>query len=328
MNPRAAAARAMGQVLGESRSLATALPATLEQVTPQDRGLVQELCYGTCRWYFQLQWLLNHLLVRPLATTETTIRALLLIGLYQLWHSRVPDHAAVSETVNAARQLRKVWAAGLINAVLRAALKRRTELVNLLASTPEAQSAHPHWLLERLRQDWPDDWPTIIAANNRRPPCTLRVNPRHTDLDSYQLKLAEAGRLAQPVPGVPTALILSEPLETAAIPEFDTGWVSVQDAAAQLAAPLLDRSPWTCVCWMPAPRPAAKPATCWNTNHTFGWSHWIRMPVGWSQCGQSAPLAIERAPDNRRCPPACTTWWDGVPYRPDSAGCALFGHRE
>ncbi|MER2529310.1 MAG: 16S rRNA (cytosine(967)-C(5))-methyltransferase RsmB [Candidatus Competibacter denitrificans] len=310
MNPRAAAARAMGQVLGESRSLATALPATLEQVAPQDRGLVQELCYGTCRWYFQLQWLLNHLLVRPLATTETTIRALLLIGLYQLWHSRVPDHAAVSETVNAARQLRKVWAAGLINAVLRAALKRRTELVNLLASTPEAQSAHPHWLLERLRQDWPDDWPAIIAANNRRPPCTLRVNPHHTHLDSYQLKLAEAGRLAQPVPGVPTALILSEPLETAAIPEFDTGWVSVQDAAAQLAAPLLDLHPGQRVL-------DACAAPGGKTGHLLEYEPHLRLVALEQSAGRMEPLRANlhrlRLDAHLITGDAAhpTTWWDG-----------------
>lgn len=243
MNPRAVAARVMSQVLGESRSLTTALPAHLERVAPTDRGLVQELCYGTCRWCPQLQWLLDQLLVRPLAVTEITVRALLLIGLYQLWHSRIPDHAAVAETVSAARQLRKTWAVGLTNAILRAALKRRTELENLLANSPEAQSAHPQWLLEQLRQDWPDDWPAIVAANNSRPPCTLRINPRHIQPDRYQLRLAEVGRSAQPAPDVPTALILSEPLETAAIPEFDTGRVSVQDAAAQLAAPLLDLHP-------------------------------------------------------------------------------------
>jgi len=243
MNPRAIAAHVMGQVLSESRSLATALPANLERAAAHDRGLVQELCYGTCRWHPQLQYRLDRLLVRPLATTEAMVRALLLIGLYQLCHSRIPDHAAVAETVSAARQLRKPWAVGLTNAVLRAALKRRAELDILVANNPEAHSAHPQWLLERFRQDWPDDWPALIAANNSRPPCTLRINPRHIDPEKYPLRLAKAGRSAQPVPDVPTALILSEPLETAAIPEFDTGGVSVQDAAAQLAAPLLDLHP-------------------------------------------------------------------------------------
>ena len=240
MNVRAVAARTLAQVLGEGRSLALALPPALDQVNPRDRGLLQELCYGVCRWQPQLQALLDQLLERPLDRRETVLQALLLIGLYQLHHLRIPEHAAVAETVNAARQLRKSWAASLSNAVLRSFLRQRAELLTQIGNDPVARSAHPRWLLSRLQQDWPDDVETMMAANNVRPPFTLRVNSSLIHRDEYRSQLATLGKRAEPVTAVATALILAEAVEPAALPGFAEGWVSVQDAAAQLAAPLLD----------------------------------------------------------------------------------------
>ncbi len=229
--------------MGEGRSLATALPSALGRIDPRDHGLLQEICYGVCRWHPQLRTLLDRLLARPLATTEHVVRALLLIGLYQLWHLRIPEHAAVAETVAAAHQMQKSWAVGLTNAVLRTALRRRAELTAALETDPEARTAHPRWLLDRLRQDWPDDWSAIATANNARPPFALRVNQRHCDGEHYRLQLATSDRTAHSVRGVATALILDEAIEAVALPGFAEGWVSVQDAAAQLAAPLLDVRP-------------------------------------------------------------------------------------
>jgi len=257
MNVRALAARVLGQVLGEGRSLATALPSGLERAALKEHGLLQELCYGVCRWHPQLQALLHPLLTRPLDPREHTIRALLLIGIYQLWHLRIPEHAAVAETVTAARQIKKPWAAGLTNAVLRTALRRREQLTAALKNDPEACTAHPRWLLQRLQQDWPNDWPAIISANNDRPPFTLRVNRRHHDRESYRkLLMTISGQTAvavhtpHPPPlasressYVETALTLSTAVEPAALPGFSEGWVSIQDAAAQFAAPLLDAQP-------------------------------------------------------------------------------------
>ena len=243
MNVRAIAAQVLGQVLGEGRSLAMALPPALDHVAPRDRGLLRELCYGVCRWQPELQMLLDRLLNRPLDPREPVARALLLTGLYQLRHLRIPDHAAVAETVTAARQLHKSWAASLINAVLRSFLRRRVELQAQVEADAEARTAHPRWLLERLQRDWPDDWPAIVAANNARPPFTLRVNRLRSDRDDYRAQLAAAGQVAEPVAAVATALVLAEPVEPAALPGFAEGRVSVQDAAAQLAAPLLAVEP-------------------------------------------------------------------------------------
>ncbi|MGB5064054.1 MAG: 16S rRNA (cytosine(967)-C(5))-methyltransferase RsmB [Candidatus Competibacter sp.] len=242
MNARAIAAQALGRVLGEGQSLATVLPSALELASLGERGLLQELCYGVCRWQPQLQVLLDRLLARPLAPGEQVVRSLLLVGLYQLWHLRVPEHAAVAETVAAVRPLRKPWAAGLVNGVLRSALRRRAELEALIEADPEARAAHPRWLLDGLRRDWPDDWPAIVVANNVRPPFTLRINRLQLDREEYRQRLAAAGYNAGPA-AVETALTLSAPTDPAALPGFAEGWVSVQDAGAQLAAPLLEVHP-------------------------------------------------------------------------------------
>ena len=242
MNVRAVAARLLGQVLGQGQSLALVLPPALEQVDPLDRGLLQELGYGVCRWQPMLQALLDRLLERPLDPREPAVRALLLTGLYQLHYLRIPEHAAVAETVTAARQLRKPWAAGLVNAVLRSFLRRRAELLAALETDREALTAHPRWLLDALERDWPEDWAAIIAANNARPPFTLRVNARRVSREACRSRLAEAGWTAEPG-AAPTALALAEPVEPTLLPGFVEGWISVQDAAAQWAAPLLDLRP-------------------------------------------------------------------------------------
>jgi 16S rRNA (cytosine967-C5)-methyltransferase len=243
MNVRALAAQTLDQVLSEGRSLSAALPPALAQTAPQDRGLLQELCYGACRWQPQLQAVLNRLLQRPLPSDQRPVPALLLIGLYQLWHLRIPDHAAVAETVAAVRVLRKPRLAGLVNAVLRNALRRREELTAVIATDPEAQTAHPRWLLDRLQQDWPDDWPVIIAANNARPSFTLRVNRLQLDRKDYRQRLAALGKPSKPSALSETALTLADLVDPATLPGFAEGWVSVQDAAAQLAAPLLEVQP-------------------------------------------------------------------------------------
>ena len=242
MNVRASAARLLGQVLGEGVSLSAALPPALAKTEPRDRGLLQELCHGVCRWHPRLQAELARLLTRSLDPQETTVRALLLIGLYQLRHLRIPEHAAVAETVAAARALHKPWAVGLTNAVLRTALRRRSELDKALDADPAACTAHPLWLLARLQQDWPNDWPAIVAANNARPPFTLRINRRILDCEDYRQRL-NSGSRAVTLAGVETALVLPEPLDPRTLPGFTEGWASVQDGAAQLAAPLLDVQP-------------------------------------------------------------------------------------
>jgi 16S rRNA (cytosine967-C5)-methyltransferase len=206
---------------------------------PRQRALTQELSFGTLRWYYRLDAVLSQLLGKPLKDRDDDVRALLLVGLYQLLMLDIPVHAAVSECVNAVRDLGKDWAAGLVNGVLRNALRRREALLEVADSRPVARWSHPQWWLQLVQQDWPQEWQDVLAANNRRPPMTLRVNFRQGDREHYLSELAGAGLQARPLSDVPSAVELAEPVAVERLPGFDSGAVSVQDGAAQLCMPLL-----------------------------------------------------------------------------------------
>jgi 16S rRNA (cytosine967-C5)-methyltransferase len=236
-SPRAAAARAVAEVL-TGRSLTEVLPAA--EVADRDRALLAELVYGTCRWFHRLDFFVGRLLQRPLKPRDADVRTLLMVGLYQLVETRVATHAAVDETVAAARGLGKDWAAGLVNGVLRTFLRDRASLEAAAASDSAAGYAHPAWLVMRLRSAWPDEWAAILNAANARPPMTLRVNRLRGSTADYLETLARAGLAASGIAEVPSAVVLDQPVEVGRLPGFGEGAVSVQDAGAQLAAPLLD----------------------------------------------------------------------------------------
>lgn len=224
---RAHAARIIARVLHGGVSLREAFDAT-----NTDRALVQALVYGTVRFYWSLKPCLTQCLSKPLRLPkEANLEALLLVGLYQIQGMRVPEHAAVSETVAAASLIGRKHAKGLVNAVLRNAL--RNNLLN------EKRPNHPDWMIQRIQTDWPQHSQEILAANDAHPPMWLRVNERIYDRESYRALLSASGHQAEACPYVPSALRLSQPCDVHELPEFAQGAVSVQDAAAQLATPLL-----------------------------------------------------------------------------------------
>ncbi|MEQ9465751.1 MAG: 16S rRNA (cytosine(967)-C(5))-methyltransferase RsmB [Haliea sp.] len=236
VDTRAAAALAIAGVL-EGGSLNQLLPAALASVSERDRGLLQQLCYGTLRYYPRLRPQLGLLLSKPLKNRDRDIEALLLLGLYQLEETRIPDHAAVAATVAATRALHKVWAKGLCNAVLRSYQREREKLDRKLS--PAAIAAHPAWLFSALQQDWPARADAIMAANNEQPPMVLRVNRRQGSRDAYLEALAAAGIPASAGKLASDAVYLQQSVDVSALPGFADGRVSVQDEAAQLAAHLL-----------------------------------------------------------------------------------------
>ncbi len=242
-NPRAVAARVLQRVITGQRSLADVLEPALQRLPADRRPLAQELVFGALRWYGRLDAVAARLLARPMRDKDGDVRALLLIGLYQCLEMRVPDHAAVSETVAAVGDLGKGWARGLLNAVLRRFLRERDQLLEAVDAEDAARLAHPPWLLDALRRDWPDDWEAIAAGNNARAPMTLRVNRRLTDPDTYIEALAEMGVRGRRHAIAPDAVVLEQPLPVERLPGFAEGRVSVQDAAAQIAACLLDAGP-------------------------------------------------------------------------------------
>jgi 16S rRNA (cytosine967-C5)-methyltransferase len=159
---------------------------------------------------------------------------------YELYEMQTPDHAVVSQTVNTVELLNKPWAKSLVNAVLRNAQRRRAQLEEAVQQQEQARYLHPHWLIELLRQDWPQDWQTILAQNNLPAPMTLRLDTHRCSREAYLEQLSQAGIPAHEAENAPTALTLEQPADVQDLPGFSEGLVSVQDAAAQLAAPLLD----------------------------------------------------------------------------------------
>ena len=242
MSVRVQAARALNRVLRQEGSLASALPAALERTHERDRALLQELCYGCCRQLPLLRLLLGERLSKPLKAKDSDIEALILVGLYQLLFTRIPPHAAIGETVAACQKLRKGWAKGLINGVLRG-VQRDPQLSETNRQRPEARFAHPAWLVERLQAAWPEQAATILTQNNQPAPLTLRVNLARTSRAAYLQTLAEQGIEAQAGAHAASAVSLAQPTDVTRLPGFAEGLFSVQDEAAQLAAGLLDLQP-------------------------------------------------------------------------------------
>lgn len=238
-NARALAADAVTQVVRDGRSLSQVLPTCLDRAAAVDRALVQELAYGVLRWRFRLEALLRQLLKQPLKRKDQDVVSLLLVGLYQLAYTEVAPHAAVHATVEAVRATGKRWAVSLANAVLRSYQRQHAELNAMADRQPADRHAHPAWLVEQLRADWPDDWERILMANNQRPPLVLRVNARHGDLASYRAELDAVGMAHVALPTTAYGVCLEQAVAVERLPGFAAGAVSVQDAAAQLAAPLL-----------------------------------------------------------------------------------------
>lgn len=233
---RAAAARCVTAVI-TGESLERCLESCAANLEDRDRGLYRELVAGTLRHYPRLDALLSLLLDRPLRRRDIEVHALALIGLYQLTSLRVPAHAAISTTVDAAAALGRRRAMGLLNAVLR---RQQREDEDLLARLPEAaRHAHPTWLWEALAVYSPAQRAAIVEANNTRPPMTLRVNLSRVGRREYAARLAAAPLAVREGSLSPAALTLETPVDVHALPGFDDGLCSVQDEAAQLAARLL-----------------------------------------------------------------------------------------
>ncbi|HZP11257.1 MAG TPA: 16S rRNA (cytosine(967)-C(5))-methyltransferase RsmB [Nevskiaceae bacterium] len=231
------AARAVARVLA-GRNLDDALGAAASFSGP-DAAFAKAMAYGVVRDHALLSALAAKMLQKPI-DRDTDLHSLLLCGLYQLRSMRVPPHAAVSETVGAADAMNKAFAKGMVNAVLRRYLRERDALEAALPSDPAIRYSHPQWLVDRIKNDWPQDWQDVLAADQQPGPMTLRVNRRRSTRDEYLAELRAAGLDASPVEHVPEALRLAEPIGVDKLPGFGDGKVSVQDASAQLAAHLLD----------------------------------------------------------------------------------------
>jgi 16S rRNA (cytosine967-C5)-methyltransferase len=238
MHLRATAARLLQRLETRHVSLDGLLADARQDLPVRDQALLQELCFGACRWHDLLEALLSQLLHKPLRDRDRDIHWLLLLGLYQLRELRMPPHAAVSETVSAAGQLGKPWASKLVNGVLRNYQKRADSLEAALDA--DSRLSHPTWLSARIARDWPEQAQDLMAANNCRPPMTLRVNRRQSSREDALALLASKGFESSPCRFSDDGIRLAEPCDPYSLPGFAAGLFSVQDEAAQLAAALLE----------------------------------------------------------------------------------------
>ncbi len=235
------AAHAVAEVLA-GHNLTVSMPKALRKVksaTPQQQAAAQDYSYLTLRFYAEAAAYLRALTPKPV--TDERVHALLLVALSQLLHSRDDDFTVVNQAVEAAGKSGQRWAKGLVNAVLRNFLRQRESLQASIAQREEVQFNYPQWWIDTLKQQFPQHWQTILEVGNSHPPMTLRVNLRKTDVPAYLQLLQAAGIEAHHLAGA--AIQLQQPMPVHQLPNFDAGWVSVQDAGAQWAAPLLDLQP-------------------------------------------------------------------------------------
>ncbi|KQT62451.1 MULTISPECIES: 16S rRNA (cytosine(967)-C(5))-methyltransferase RsmB [unclassified Pseudomonas] len=315
MNPRLAAAKALAAVLSGKASLNSSLPTQLDKVEDRDRGFTQDLAFGTARWQPRLSALAEKLLQKPFKAADADVEALLLVGLYQLLYTRVPAHAAIGETVGCADKLKKPWAKGLLNAVLRNAQRESETIFAELERDPVVRTAHPRWLQKSLKAFWPEQWEAICAANNAHPPMILRVNRRHHSRDAYLALLGETGIAATPCVYSRDGIVLEAAADVRSLPGFAEGWISVQDEAAQLAADLLDLAPGQRVldaCCAPGGKTChileAEPALAGVVAVDLEAKRLVRVKENLERLGLDAELIAADGRDIDK-------WWDGKPFQ-------------
>jgi 16S rRNA (cytosine967-C5)-methyltransferase len=238
---RAQAARIVAQVAA-GRSL-DALLQEVEGEHAADRGLLRALCYDSTRWYLRLDALLRQLQDRPQQKLPPLLHSLAIVGLCQLIHTSVPPHAAVDQTVAAAQLLGLGRMTGFLNAILRRWLREAERLAGLVDTDEALRTAHPRWLLDSLARDWPDRLQQILAANNQHPAFWLRVNAQRCTGAGYRMQLQARGMNVLASMHQDHALLLERAVDVHELPGFADGLVSVQDAAAQLAAHLVGAEP-------------------------------------------------------------------------------------
>jgi 16S rRNA (cytosine967-C5)-methyltransferase len=238
---RVEAAKIIAAVCFSGRSLKSALPAARDALAdPRDRALCEAIVLAALRFLPRYEFWLKRLLQKPLNKSAQPAHALLLAGLAQLHALALADYAAIYASVEAARRLNQSHLAGLVNALLRRFLRERDALEAAAANDPQAATAHPVWLLEALRRDWPGEAEAICAGNNREAPLWLRINLRRTSREAYAELLRQQGIESVASSLAPAALRIVEPVSPLSLPGWFEGLISVQDLAAQLAAPLLD----------------------------------------------------------------------------------------
>ncbi|RKG34778.1 16S rRNA (cytosine(967)-C(5))-methyltransferase RsmB [Acinetobacter rongchengensis] len=215
------------------QSLSSVLNQHINSVAERDRGLYHELTLGCLRQWHSLKAITLPLLTKPL--DNEALESCLYLGLYQILCTRIPAHAAISETVNAAKQLGFEPLSGLVNAILRR-VSRETEAFQTALNDSHGL---PSWLYKRLKKDWPEQLPNLCQNLKQAAPLTLRVNERQISRDEYLDILDEEQIDAHACDFSDVGIVLEQSGNITLLPGFEEGGFSVQDEHAQLCATLL-----------------------------------------------------------------------------------------
>lgn len=234
MSTQASAAKIIAEILFQGKSL---------NAYSFDSAILQEITYGTLRYYHQLDVIFKLLQKNKTADLDPTIHALILAGLYQLMHLSAPDYAVINETVAATKILQKPWATAFVNAILRNFTRRKAQLLIKINLDLVAKYSHPIWFTKTIKQAYPEQWQKILSENNKRPPMHLRVNLTKISRDKYLEQLLGVNIEAKKLSEINSAITLTKPCDVTKLPGFAEGLVSVQDLSAQLAATLLNLQP-------------------------------------------------------------------------------------
>ena len=214
------------------------MTAALLDVDSTLRPGVQALGFHALRWLGRAEALRQQLAKRP---PPPQADALLCVALALAWNEKEAPYSTfvlVDQAVEAAKRSEATThQASFINGCLRRFLRERDELVAKTDANPQAVWNHPQWWVDRVRKDHPEQWQTILRANNTKAPLVLRINARKTTVDQYIRALAAMNIKAGTVGA--QGVILANALAVPSLPGYAEGHFSVQDAAAQLAAPLL-----------------------------------------------------------------------------------------
>jgi len=236
----ASAARALAAVASHGRSTHDALAPFARS---PERAAIHAVTLGSARWYLRLLPAAARLLEPNARSLSAEIEALLVVAIHQIEYSRTAPHSIVHAAVDAVRVLGQPRASGLVNAVLRRFTREHESLLAGLDVDLETATAHPRWLVNALQRAWPEHAASILAANNAHPPLTLRVDVTRVGMNDYLEELRSAGLEGQPLGWAPAAVVLARAVPIDGIPGFHDGRVTIQDAGAQLAAPLLGPAP-------------------------------------------------------------------------------------
>ncbi|MBV1908861.1 MAG: 16S rRNA (cytosine(967)-C(5))-methyltransferase RsmB [Kangiellaceae bacterium] len=204
-----------------------------------DTAFAKQLLFGSLRFYHQIKGIIDLLLEKPLKQKDQDLHSILILGIYQLRYLSVPDHAAISESVELTRAIKKKWAAGLINGCLRNYQRQVDQIEAKLANAKTFINSHPNWIVNQIETDWEQRAEAILLANNQKAPMSIRVNQRVVSRIEYQQLLNEEKLSAVEHPLARDCLVLDTACDVYKLPGFEEGWVTVQDAAAQLVVDLL-----------------------------------------------------------------------------------------